>query len=235
MARRTRRSSPSWPRTSRSTTTLGVAGARAATFRRTPWSARSRTSRRSSLKTVGRLTCSAHHPAVVSHWRRRPRASRSTGSRCTRCRTPWPRTGRAGTSETFPRSRNCSPTAVAGTWSSSSCARSDRPRRTSRERGARPSGPLWRLSRTRWPTTRPAWETVPHPPPASRGSRSRPSWPPAAGPPMLMREGCHPASWIAPRMRSLRASHRRNVRSSEARDTWSMRNWSLRCSNRSWG
>ena len=48
------------------TTTLGVAGAKAATLRRTPWSARSRTCRRSSLNTVGRLTCTAHHPVVVS-------------------------------------------------------------------------------------------------------------------------------------------------------------------------
>jgi hypothetical protein len=164
-----RRSSRSWPRSSRSTTTLGVAGAKAATLRRTPWSARSRTCRRSYLNTVGRLTCSAHHPVVVSRWRRRRRGSRSTGSRCTRCRTPWPRTGRSGTSETSPRSRNCSPTAAAETWSSSSYARSDRPRKTSRERGARPSGSLWRLSRTRSPTTRPAWERVP--PPTARLAR----------------------------------------------------------------
>jgi pimeloyl-ACP methyl ester carboxylesterase len=40
-----------------------------------------------------------------------------------------------------PEVRNCSPTAAAETWSSSSCARSDRPRKTSRERGGSPFWP----------------------------------------------------------------------------------------------
>jgi hypothetical protein len=70
-----------------------------------------------------------------------------------------------------------------------------------------------------------------HPPPASQPSRDRPWWPRAGGARTPMRAGCHPTASSRPRMRSPRASRRRNVRPLKARDTWPTRRRSFQCSN----
>jgi hypothetical protein len=143
--------------------------ATAATPSRTPWNARSRIWMRWSPRPAGRPTCTASPRVVRWCWRRRRPGSRSTGWRCMRCRTTWPRTGRGGTGSTRPGSRGSWPRGVAGTRPSCSCGWPGRPTRWSPGPGARRCGRGWRRSPTPFPTTRPAWATTGRPPTGWRG------------------------------------------------------------------